>query len=77
MFGGVRVGSVVRLVLLRKGSVAAPGRPGSGAPDAELYASPRTNHGNAHPLVLDVGKHRIVRRVVVSRVQWPPQVELR
>ena len=56
--------------------MAAPGRTQSGAPDAELYASPRTNHGSAHPLVLDVGDHQSVRRVVVDDVQWPPQVEL-
>ena len=51
--------------------MAAPGRTRSGAPDSELYASPRTN-----PLALDVENHRPVRRVVVDGVQWPPQVEL-
>ena len=61
---------------LRSGSVAAPGRTRSGAPDAEVYASLRTNHGSAHPLALDVGNHQSVRRVVVDDVQWPPQVEL-
>ena len=78
VFGSVRgpVGSDVRLVLLQKVSVATPGRTRSGAPDTEFCTSPRTNHGNAHPLVLDVGKHRPVRRVVVDEVQWPPQVEL-
>ena len=45
--------------------MAAPGRTQSGAPDAELYASPRTNHGSAHPLVLDVGGPLAACRVVV------------
>ena len=60
----------------RAGSVAAEGRTRSGASDAEVYASPRTNHRRAHPLALDVGKHRPARRFVVDKVQWPPQVEL-
>ena len=53
---------------LRAGSVAAPGRTRSGAPDAEVYAPPRTNHGSAHPLVLDVGKHSPARRFVVDGI---------
>ena len=62
--------------LLRAGSVAAPGTTRSGSPDDEVYASPRINHGSAHPLALDVGNHQSVRCVVVDEVQWPPQVEL-
>ena len=34
--------------------MAATGRARSEAHDAEIYAPPRTNHGSAHPLVLDV-----------------------
>ena len=41
--------------LLRAGSVAAPGRTRSRTPDAEVYASPGTNHGSANLLVLNVG----------------------
>ena len=59
----------------RAGSVAAPGRSRSGVPDAKVYASPRTNHGSAHPLALDVGNHQPVHRVVADGVQCPPQVE--
>ena len=36
-----------------RGSDGHSGRARSGAPDVELYTSPRTNHGGTHPLVLD------------------------
>ena len=60
----------------RARSVAAPGRTRSGAPDAEVYASPRTNRGSAHPLALDAGKHLSACWFVADDVQWPPQLEL-
>ena len=68
----------------RAGSVAAEGRARSGAPDAEIYASPRTNHGSCHPMVLDVGDHhpseeaspavRPVRRSGVTRLAVPGEL---
>ena len=56
------------LEFLRAGSMAAPGGTRSGATDAEVYASSRTNHGSAHPLVLDVGKYSPTRRVIVDGI---------
>ena len=35
------------------------------APDAEFYAPLRINHGIVHPLLLDVGGHQTVCRVIV------------
>ena len=64
-----RLCSVVRSVVFGSvsGSIPAPGRVRSGAPDVEPYASPRTNHGSAFSLALDRG-NLLVNPVVVSPI---------
>ena len=54
--------------------MVAPGRTRSGAPDAEFYTSPRTNHGSAQPLDLSAmssSRCRPVRCNDVTRLAAP------